>query len=170
MLGGRHGISLHLDSLTSSPLPAAGRIASFSRVEVAVQNTPYRLDGSTERPETLLLFFFVRDTGWHLPQLLVRECGQPVTQFTLVSLDWDLGWWLGAGIFGRRGVWKRIYPWESGKEQKTDTFCCTQGSWSQDRFCDQALDSSTFEKRNDARGRRLELSLLYISGSRQWTL
>lgn len=62
MLGGRHGIRLHLDSLTSSPLPAAGRVASFSRVEVAVQNTPYRLDGSTERPETLLLLFFLLET------------------------------------------------------------------------------------------------------------
>lgn len=116
ILGGRHGISLHLDSLTLSTLPAAGRAASFSRVEVAVQNTPYRLDGSTKRPETLF-FYFVKDTGWQLPQLLARGCGQPVTQCTLVSLGWDhLGRILGAGTFGGRwfletglslGEWKR---------------------------------------------------------------
>lgn len=47
-----------------------------------------------------------------------------------------MGGLLGAGILWGAMVLETVIL-GSGKEQKTDTFCCIQGSWSQDRICDR---------------------------------
>lgn len=52
------------------------------------------------------------------------------------------------------------------KEQKTDTFCCTQGSWSQDRFSDQALEPSVHfreEEWCERLGSRNQVYFTYLS-------
>lgn len=163
MLGGRHGISLHLDSLTSSTLPAAGRAASFLRVEDAVQNTPYRLDGLTKRPETF--FFTLLETlGGKCHSCFVWGGGRPATSYTGATGMGSSRDCLGRGLFLGEGFGNGFNLGRVEKNKKR-IFCCTQGSWGQDRFCDQTLHSVVHFREGDDGGKRFRSrcrSILHI--------
>lgn len=147
-----------------APCPRQGGLRVSRELKLPYRIPLYRLDGSTKRPEILL--YFVRDTGWHSPQLFCP--GVRTTSHTIYIGATGLGssW---AGAWGRNflvgdGFGNGINL-GSGKEQKTDTFCCIQGSWSQDRICGQAPRLADFREEDEAGGWRLGPSLLYIFGS-----